>query len=67
MKILPVFGGFWDKLIKNDQKNKITDVLGKRKNYDSNLNDNYVWQIEYSSIIIIHEKLREGTWGNLEY
>ena len=42
MKILPVFGGFRDKPIKNNQKNKITDVLGKRKNYDSNLNALYI-------------------------
>ena len=45
MKILPVFGGFRDKPIKNVQKIKITDVLGNRKNYDSNLNDTYSHQL----------------------
>ena len=36
MKILPVFGGFWDKLIKNDQKIIITDVLVNEKCHASN-------------------------------
>ena len=39
MKILSIFGGFWDKPIKNDQKIIITDVKVNEKHYHSNHTD----------------------------
>ena len=41
MKILSVFGDFWDEPIKNDQKNIITDLLGYEKSHASNTSDLY--------------------------
>ena len=39
MKILSVFGDFWDEPIKNDQKNLITDLLGYEKSHASNTSE----------------------------
>ena len=42
MKILSVFGDFWDEPIKNDQKIIITDLLGYEKSHASNTSDPYL-------------------------
>ena len=51
MKILSVFGDFWDESIKNDQKNIITDPLGYEKSHASNTSGcMYVYDVTISAL-----------------